>query len=136
LTVSRRGGPIRSIEAGGRVNQRKRTRYRIWLPLKVRWGDRETAAVTYDASENGVMMLAPVSIAVGTKVTVTFEVPGEAPKQRTGEGKVVRSGPNEDDPHGLWGHRLAVALDEAMDAFQKDLDEVAKLLPLAPKREA
>lgn len=117
------------------VDQRERRRTRVWLPIRVHWEGGEGVAVTYDASDKGVLLLMTEPLEVGTRVTVTFEVPGEpgkpARKERTGEGRVVRSGPNEEDPHGLWPHRVAVALDEAVEAFAEEIGPLSREHPLA-----
>ena len=75
-------------------------------------------------------MLAARAIAVGTRVTVTFDVPGEPPHERTAAGRVVRAGPNVDDPDGLWPFRVAVALDEALEAFEVELEGLARSNPV------
>jgi hypothetical protein len=87
-------------------------------------------AVTYDASDKGVLMLTSDPIPVGARVTVIFEVPDTPPRERAASGRVVRSGPNDEDPYGLWRHRLAVELDEPMQGFQEELAEVARAHPL------
>lgn len=113
-----------------RVEQRGRERSRVWLPVRVRWDGGSAVAVTYDASDKGVLMLTTLAIPVGERVRVTFELPGGAQPERTATGHVVRSSPNADDPHGLWPHRVAVALDEAMDAFSVELTRLAASHPL------
>lgn len=117
-----------------RVEQRERERSRVWLPMRVRWDGGDTVAVTYDASEKGVLMLTTLAIAVGVRVRVTFELPGTPPKEQSGTGRVVRSVPNDDDPHGLWPHRVAVALDEAMESLGAELVRLAEEHPLAESR--
>jgi hypothetical protein len=114
--------------------QRAQDRSRVWVPLQLRWDGGESVAVTYDASIKGVLMLTRLSLAVGTHLTVTFDVPGHPPQRRTGNGRVVRSGPNEDDPHGLWPHRVAVALDAAMEAFGAELERLALEHPLVDSK--
>lgn len=114
-----------------RVEQRERERSRVWLPMRVRWDGGDALAVSYDASDKGVMMLTTRAIGVGQRVRVTFEVPGS--EALTGTGLVVRVGPNDDDPDGLWPHRVAVALDEAMEAFERELLRLAEAHPLADK---
>jgi hypothetical protein len=110
--------------------QRERERARVWLPLRVLWDRGDTLAVTYDASDKGVLMLTAKLLAVGERVSVTFEVPGEVACERTGTGRVVRAEPNGDDPHGLWPYRVAVALDEAMEAFAAELNRLSRAHPL------
>lgn len=117
-----------------RVEQRERERSRVWLPMRVRWAEEEVFAVTYDASDKGVLMLTTRAIDVGERVAVTFEVPGPPRAVRTGAGRVVRSAPNVDDPHGLWPHRVAVAFDEAMEAFGAELRALAEAHPLVDGR--
>jgi len=111
----------------------------VWLPVHVRWiaaapGQTPlppggTLAVTYDASDQGVLMLAARAIPVGTRVALTFDLPEDPPRERTGEGRVVRAGPNEDDPHGLWPFRVAVALDAPLEAFAVELARLARSHP-------
>lgn len=119
------------------TEQRERERSRVWLPVRLRWQGGEGFAVTYDASDKGVLMLTTQPIAVGMRVAVIFDVPGEqgagpasGSRERTGSGRVVRSGPNDDDPYGLWPCRVAVALDEAVAAFSEELGRLAKEHPL------
>jgi hypothetical protein len=107
--------------------------------VRVRWEGGETFAVTYDASDRGVLMLTADPVPVGAVVAVTFDVPGEpgagpASTPRAAAGRVVRGGLNEDDPHGLWPHRVAVALDEALEAFSAELGRLAREHPLAEPR--
>lgn len=116
------------------TEQRAQERSRVWLPLRLRWDGGETVAVTYDASVKGVLMLTALPLAVGTRVAVTFEVPGDAAQARSGTGRVVRSEPNADDPHGLWPHRVAVALDAAMEAFGAELTRLAGEHPLVDSK--
>ncbi len=101
----------------------------MWLPLRLRWEGGETLAVTYDVSDKGVLALAATAVAVGALLTVTFDVPGDPPHERTGAGRVVRAGPNEDDPHGLWPFRVAVALDAPLEAFAVELQSLARTHP-------
>jgi len=123
------------------MEQRERERSRVWLPVRLRWSGGEGFAVTYDASDKGVLMLTTQPIAVGTRVTVTFEVPVEpasgpasGPRERTGNGRVVRSGSNDDDPQGLWPCRVAVALDEVVAALSDELGRLSKEHPLVDAR--
>lgn len=112
------------------VDQRQRERARVWLPIRLRSESGEALAVTYDASDKGVLMLTATPLPVGARVTLTFEVPGEHPKEWTAAGQVVRVAPNDDDPEGLWRHRIAVALDEPVEAFRAELEALARAHPL------
>lgn len=118
----------------GRVEQRRQERARVWVPLRVSWDGGEAMAVTHDASDRGALVLMRRALPVDTRVTVTFEVPGDPPHPLTATGRVVRCGPNVDDPDGLWRHRVAVALDEAMDAFGAELSRLSRSHPLVDPR--
>lgn len=110
--------------------QRERERSRVWLPIRLRTDAGEALAVTYDASDRGVLMLSAEALEVGARVTLTFEVPGDPPTERTASGRVVRAGSNHEDPNGLWPHRIAVALDEAVEGLGADLEALARAHPL------
>jgi hypothetical protein len=43
---------------------------------------------------------------------------------------VVRAGPNEQDPNGLWPHRLAVAFDQAVEGLGNEIEALARVHPL------
>lgn len=116
------------------MEQRARQRSRVWLPIRLQSDAFEAIAVTYDASDRGVMVLAPAALAVGAAVTLTFMVPSNPPRERTATGHVVRAGSNEDDPHGLWPHRIAVALDEPVEALGPELLALAQEHPLHADR--
>lgn len=116
------------------VEQRQRERSRVWLPIRLRSESGDALAVTYDASDQGVLMLTATALAVGARVTLTFEVPGDPPRERTATGQVVRAAPNNDDPEGLWRHRIAVALDEPVEAFRVELEALARAHPLQPAK--
>ena len=109
------------------AERRELGRARVWLPARLRAGEGEILSVTYDASDKGVLVLAAAAIAVGAKVTLTLEIPGDPPRERTVEGRVVRAEPNRDDPDGLWPHRLALALE---DPLQAELESLARRHPL------
>jgi hypothetical protein len=47
---------------------------------------------------------------------------------------VVRVGPNVDDPDGLWPFRVAVALDEALEALEVELEGLARSNPVRRAR--
>ncbi len=122
------------------VEHRERERSRVWLPIRIRTEAGEAVAVTYDASDKGVLLLAAVALEVGAELTLTFEVPGHAgghpqapgdrPHERTARGRVVRAGPNHEDPHGHWPYRIAVALDEVVEALGPEIAALARAHPL------
>lgn len=109
--------------------RRERARPRVWLPVRVRAAGGEVLAVTYDASDRGLLLLAAKALEVGARVTVALQLPHEVPHERAAEGRVVRAGPNELDPDGLWPHRVAVALDAPVEGLQAELTALAREFP-------
>jgi hypothetical protein len=130
LTDATWKGPIHPVAT---VEQRARERSRVWLPGRLRSDAGETLAVTYDASAKGVLMLAAKALPVGARVTLLLELPVDPPRERTATGRVVRAEPNREDPDGLWPHRIAVVLDEAMEALGAEIEALARAHPLHAK---
>jgi hypothetical protein len=87
-------------------------RYVLWIPVQVVSGPEvRLLAVSRNISWSGALMIAGASLAVGEKVELTLQLPGNAEERKLG-GEIVRVEPNEDDPDGLWRYRLAVRFDE------------------------
>lgn len=96
------------------VERRTATRHDLWIPVTVD-GLREGIAVTHNASENGLLIVAASQATIGERVTVTLRnVPGLEPNPLSLSGRVVRSGRNHDDPDGLWPFAMAVELDSSL----------------------
>jgi hypothetical protein len=114
------------------VERRERDRYRIWFPVVVRSHDeRGGDAVSYDASDQGLMLLAPFTLEVGEAVRVSLDLaPGET-EPRVVTGKVVRTSGNDDDPEGLWPFRLAIEFDEEIADIEGHLVILSARHPLA-----
>jgi hypothetical protein len=89
--------------------QRRTPRFAFWLPMAV---DELPAklAVCRNASKNGILMVSRSHLAPGTRVTLRLELPTSGDK-RTLHGHVTRAERNDDDPEGLWPHRIAVEFD-------------------------
>lgn len=104
------------------MDRRKHDRFRVWLPVRLAAADGEQLGVSYDVSVSGVRVSCASPLEVGVEVGVTLELPSGAP--RTVKGRVLRIGPNEDDPEGLWPHRVVVELDEAIDGLDALLDRM------------
>ncbi|MDX2052464.1 MAG: PilZ domain-containing protein [Polyangiaceae bacterium] len=93
------------------MERRNATRHDLWIPVTVD-GLREGIAVTHNASENGLLIVAASQAKIGERMTITLRnVPGLKPNPLTISGRVVRSGPNSDDPEGMWPFAMAVELD-------------------------
>jgi hypothetical protein len=86
------------------VERRIHPRQDLWLPVQVD-GTAAGIAVTHNASRNGLLIVTAGRAVVGATVAVAFCVPGN---ESTALGRVVRVGPNDDDPEGLWPYAMAV----------------------------
>ena len=104
------------------MERRANARYDIWLPLEI---DvlREGIAVSHDASKNGMLIVTASQPDVGTKVVITFRLPPGETSSRSVKATVVRVGPNEKDPNGIWPHAVAVQ-------FEAPVPELETLLQL------
>lgn len=81
------------------------------MPLQINGSEDGFAvtrlAVTHNASDGGVLAVTSSRYPVGEKLSIIVGRP-ESEKTLKTEGRVVRSGPNEDDPTGLWPYSAAI----------------------------
>ncbi len=104
-------------------------RHRIWAPVEiVSPGGEPAIAVTYDASERGLLLLTRADVAVGAELVLTITVPDH--EVHRARGRVVRVGRNDDDPEGLWPHRIAVCLDAPIPDFTAEIEPLSREHPL------
>ena len=93
----------------------------VWFPVQL---DAEQlkarVAVSKDVSSRGCLLSTASTISPGSKVAVTFHVPGEASARRI-EGHVVRVEKNDEDPGGMWPNRVAIAFDEPVPELEQQL---------------
>lgn len=89
------------------MERRGRPRHRLWLPV---YCDALSGgvAITHDASDNGMMLLARSKPEEGEQLTLRFSVPPGEGEVFVCQARVVRSDVNKDDPDGLWRYQLAV----------------------------
>ncbi|MEC7526424.1 MAG: PilZ domain-containing protein [Myxococcota bacterium] len=107
------------------MNERSAERHAVWVPVQVSGESGEvTLGVSDDVSEGGVQIVSPVVREVGSKVDVALHFPDGT--KRTVTGEVVRVEPNE-DPDGLFPHRVAVAFAERVEGLESLLVEVESL---------
>lgn len=91
-------------------NRRTEDRRDWYFPVRVEAPSLTTEAVCRDVSARGMQLALTESIAVGTRVSLSFSAPG-SDMPRTLAGRVARSGPNDDDSRVLWPHRAGIELD-------------------------
>lgn len=90
------------------------TRYPVWFPVTVHSSGGELWAVSRDASPGGILLSGTTSLELGAEVRVTFRVQAEDVEHSV-RGRVVRADPEEeDDPRGVWPHRMAVEFIEPL----------------------
>jgi len=98
------------------MERRIEHRFEVWLPVKVD-SLKEGIAVTHNASQGGVLMVAASTLDPGSEVRITLRTPDSQEVRELG-GRVVRVEENTDDPHGLWPHRLAVEFDQPVPELE------------------
>jgi hypothetical protein len=103
------------------VERRERQRFEVWFPVQL---DAEQlkarVAVSRDVSSRGCLLSTASSIDPGSRVSVTFHVPGEAAARKI-DGHVVRVEKNLDDPGGMWPVRVAIEFDRAVPELEQQL---------------
>ena len=107
------------------ANRRTADRRDWYFPVRVEAPSLTTEAVCRDVSARGMQLALTESIAVGTRVTLSFSTPGSDAPRRL-EGRVARSGPNDDDSRVLWPHRAGIELD-APDAELAALEQPERI---------
>lgn len=108
------------------MQKRSAERHAVWVPVQVSGESGDvTLGVSDDVSEGGVRIVSPVTREVGSKVEVALHFPDGTKRNVTGQ--VVRIEPNE-DPDGLFPHRVAVAFSEPIEGLEPLLEEVESLI--------
>jgi len=106
------------------MDRRTRERARLWLPVEVAELDAGVA-VSHDASETGLLLVASSELAVGARLHIAFRVPPEAGARVEVEVEVVRVSANDEDPHGLWPFKIAVHFVQPVTLLERYLREVS-----------
>jgi hypothetical protein len=82
-------------------------------------------AVSRNISTTGVLMVSAAALEVGATVKVVFQLPGDD-EERVLESQIIRVEENDEDPAGLWPHRVALQFDKSVTELEPLLEEVAK----------
>lgn len=100
--------PFPSVE-----ERRKAKRFRAWFPMRIEPTDAgEHIAVSRNISSVGLLMATATKLELGAPVTLRFRMAPAGPPEHVVPGTIVRFLSNEEDPDGLWPHKVAVEFDE------------------------
>src|SRR5690606_24303829 len=85
-------------------------RYKAWFPVRITAEATSGSALARNVSETGMLVATRRKFAVGDPVEVALllEESKGSPALR---GTIVRSGPNEEDPSGLWPFKVAITFE-------------------------
>ena len=106
----------------GMDERRREPRLEQWLPVQV-VGERGALGVAHNASRHGMLMVSTREFDVGEVLELSIQNPTSGANLSI-FGRVVRVGPNQGDPDGMW--RTAVALE--FDAPQAELEDLVETL--------
>jgi hypothetical protein len=89
------------------VDERREQRHAFWLPVEAP-ALPGGMAMSHDVSEGGLLLVAKRPVPTDTDLDLVVRVPG-VPTPYPVRARVLRSSPNDADPHGLWPFQIAVA---------------------------
>jgi len=104
--------------------ERRAQRYMVWLPVRIEELP-EGMAVTHNASGLGLLLVTASALDVGAPVSISIQVPPDGQSEKQVQGRVVRVEPNDEDPDGMWPHRLAVEFDHPVPELEEVLQNLA-----------
>lgn len=102
-------------------DRRQHDRYRFWIPIELEVGDKRVPAIGHDMSRRGAALVCRQSVDVASKVVLHFQLPPGEGDVRKVEAVVRRSGPNAEDPRGLWPIELGVEFDAEVPGLEEEL---------------
>ena len=105
------------------MERREHRRRRFWLPVEMTGVDGGVA-ICHDASDVGLLLACRSQPEIGAPVEVTLRIPPGGPVVVPVGGKVVRAGPNEQDPEGLWPYSVAMQFDEPVEDLEAYLAQI------------
>ena len=93
-------------------DRRSEERICVWFPMRVKTDGEEGLAISFDATERGILIGSAIRVEEGDVLSVTFRVPNPDGEERSVSGRVIRVMPNEDDPGGMWPRRVAIEFEQ------------------------
>ncbi len=106
--------------------ERRFQRYTIWLPVQVAQLE-EGVAVGHDVSARGLLMVSASKLEVGAELTVKVQLPPDSSEEREIRGRVVRVEKNQEDPDGMWPHRIALEFEDTDEEMERALKRLETL---------
>ena len=103
--------------------RRREPRLEQWLPVQV-GGAKQALGVAHNASRHGMLMMSTHAFDLGDELELVIQNP-KTSKTMTIPGKVVRVGPNQGDPDGMWRHAIALEFEEPQLALEKLVSELS-----------
>jgi len=98
-----------------RSERRRSTRQPVWFPLEIDGGQKEGVGISFDASDNGMLVGSLNAFAPGDALTLRFRLRPEDTTTHEMRATVVRYEQRLDAP--FWTHRLAVRFDKEAPAL-------------------
>jgi hypothetical protein len=89
--------------------------------MRIDVGGELGLAISYDASEKGLLLASPATLQVGDKLSVTFAIAPVEKEERVVTGTVVRIMSNDEDPDGMWPNKIGVEFDEPVPKLEQIL---------------
>jgi hypothetical protein len=88
-------------------------RHLAWFPIRVDGDDvGEGMAIAKNVSRGGLLLASPQKFVVGAPVKLALHLDPETGKAREVHGTIVRMEVNDEDPDGLFPHRMGVEFDD------------------------
>lgn len=105
-------------------------RHLAWFPIRVEGDDfDEGMAIAKNISRGGLLLASPQKLVIGAPVRLALHLDPESGKAREVEGTIVRMETNEEDPDGMFPHRMGVEFDDP------DPELLAEILAMAYSNE-
>lgn len=88
-------------------------RHLAWFPIRVEGDDvEEGMAIAKNVSRGGLLLASPQKLVIGAPVKLALHLDPERGEPREVQGTIVRMETNDEDPDGMFPHRIGVEFDD------------------------
>jgi hypothetical protein len=95
------------------IDRRNNDRQVAWFPIRLDADDLgEGIAIAKDVSETGICIASTFRYAVGAPVSLTLHLDPATDVTREVAGTIVRMMDNDEDPDGMWPHKIGIEFDD------------------------